>query len=417
MVLHELMNRYVVETVAGVSSPSQTEIPTIPTMEVGEQPKGVFVMKSGRVHEVQKTICLLDKFFNKGPKYAIRIFADEIVSETTMEELRRINPLVDIQVIVDEEKWKQLPDELSPDERAEIEARCTISSCTTAKCPMGYVYMGYWRYRRMAYEESLKDFEYFISIDGDAYLTKPWDVDPFRLLQGHNLTGFYVTDLQNYKFDQGIEETARIVFGNSTEGRGYLDSPQTFPLFNDGEFNHRSFYGYLYGGRLDFFRLPEFREFSRQMVPYTYRHRVDEQVVIAVAWGMIAPDRVWHLPSRGHRLGVYHHSFVDETILVNCNANQPPPGATFFNDTTTGLCYWKNPGLTGSKPLTFQYPGWFWARENWFEHDNLVRSLLVSDEVDNATASQIAASNWEKCLCQPTKGTDSTNQCKEEMKQ
>jgi len=116
--------------------------------------------KTGRVHEVFRTICHLDKFFDNGPKYAIRIYAEEIVSETTMEELRRINPppLVDIQVIVDkEEKWKQLPDELSPDERAEIEAQCTISSCTTAKCPKGYVYMGYWRYRHMAYEESLKD--------------------------------------------------------------------------------------------------------------------------------------------------------------------------------------------------------------------------------------------------------------------
>lgn len=101
---------------------------------------------------------------------------------------------------------------------------------TTRREAQSYVYMGYWRYRLMAYEESLQDFEYFISWDTDALLTQPMEVDPFKILQRHNLTGFFLCDMGNYGFDQGIEEVAQHVFGSNVTGRGYLNSPDTFPL-------------------------------------------------------------------------------------------------------------------------------------------------------------------------------------------
>ena len=43
------------------------------------------------------------------------------------------------------------------------------------------------------------------------------------------------------------------------------------------------------------------------MVPFTYRYRVDEQIVIAKALRMTVPDLVWHLPSRGYRLAALHY--------------------------------------------------------------------------------------------------------------
>ena len=220
-------------------------VPDDITTTTDTKPMGVFVVKVQHAHEALLSICILNSFFNHGPQYPIRIFADEApTSNTTLQQLQRINPLVDLQVVVDEEqRWKQLPPELSETERVEIQANCTVQSCTTAKYPIGYVYMGYWRYRLMAYEKSLEDFDYFISWDTDAYLTQPLQVDPFLILQQHNLTGFYIMDNSNNAFDQGIEEASNRVFGNSTQGRGYLNSLDTFPLHDShGTTNHRSLF-------------------------------------------------------------------------------------------------------------------------------------------------------------------------------
>jgi hypothetical protein len=375
-----------------------------PSSSVGTgagKPSGVFVVKVQHAHEALQSLCILDKFFNHGPQYAIRIFADEPpTSNATLYELYNINPLVDLQLIVDEEQnYKKLPPELSESERAEIQGNCTVNECTTRRVRMGYVYMGYWRYRHMAYHDSLQGFEYFISWDTDAYLTQPLEHDPFQILHHNNLTGFFVTDFHSAQYDQGIEEAANRVFGNSTQGRGYLNSPDTFPFFNDGgRYSHRSFYGYLYGGRLDFFRSPEFREYSRLMVPYTYRYRVDEQVVIAMAWSMLAPDRVWHFPSRGYSLSVYHHSFLDDKQLVDCDKAPPPEGATVYNHTDLSFCYWINPMLPGVHPVTFQYPGYFWF--DWVDYSKLIRSLLLLPGNDEDSKM---ASGFADCLCLPTK--------------
>jgi len=381
-----------------------------------EKPKGVFVIKLIHAHGALRTICILDKFFNNGPRYPIRIFADVQPANSTVERLKSINPLVDLQVIVNEEQWKQLPEELSPEERAELEVSCNVSICTTLKATIGYVYMGYWRYRRMAYEESLRDFDYYITIDDDSYLTKPWDFDPFQLLHDNNLTAFYPTDFATFGISQGVAETSREVFGDPKQGNGYLNTPETFPFFdNKGSYNRRALYGFFFGGRLDFFRSHDYEEYCRRMVPYTYRYRVDEQPIITMAWSMLAADHVWHLPTRGYNLGVYHHSFVDDELLINCAAN-PPEGSTIINNTDTGLCYWRNPMLPGLKPFDFQYDRQnFWSEPFWVDYNALVRSLLSSRDDDrhltNHSQSSMLAS-WEECYCLPTKdGSFYANQC------
>jgi hypothetical protein len=370
-----------------------------PDSKTMDKPLGVFVLKVQHAHEALLSLCVLNTFFNHGPQYPIRIFADEEpTSNTTVPDLQGINPLVDLQVVVDkEQRWKRLPPELSESERAEIQANCTVQSCTTRRIPMGYVYMGYWRYRLMAYEPSLEGFDYFISWDTDAYLTQPLQIDPFPILQQNNLTGFFVTDHSNNAFDQGIEETSNSVFGTSTQDRGYLNSPDTFPLYSKfGGTNHRSFYGYLFGGRLDFFRSPDFREFGRLMVPFTYRYRVDEQIVIAKAWSMMAPDLVWHFPSRGYRLGVFHYSMMDDQRLVHCD-KPPPNGAIVHNHTDLGVCYWINPMLVGHHPVLYKFPGDFWFdKVNYF---TFVPSLsgLRNDEHSKAMTG------FATCSCLPTK--------------
>ena len=399
--LHKVYNRHLFQ---GDGEKKYT-VPSAAIIANSGKPLGVFVMKVQHVHEVLRSVCILDLFFNHERKYAIRIFADEVpTSETIVQELQRINPFVDLQVILDhEQRSKQFPRELSEVEQAELRTNCTVDRCTTRQVRMGYVYMGYWRYRLMAYEPSLKGFDYFISWDTDAYLTQPLEVDPFLVLQQNNLTGFYLTDFHSDQYDQGVEEAAHRVYGNSTTGRGYLDSQDTFPFFNQhGKSTHRSIYGYVFGGRLDFFRSPTFREFSRLIVPFTYKFRVDEQVVIAKAWSMMAPNHVWHLPTHGYRLGVYHHSFVDDYQLVDCDKASPPEAATVQNNSDVGFCYWINQMLSGEHPVVFQYPGYFWL--DWVNYNKLVRSLSAKTRNDHNSS---VVMGFSACSCLATKGSPS----------
>jgi len=157
-----------------------------------KKPKGVFIMKIGTVEDAKRSICILNTFFNHRIEYSypIRIFPDIPPSNNeTIEELQRMHPTIDVQVIIDkDESWKEFPPELSPSiigeqKRKDIETHCNdVSNCTVRNMNMGYVYMRYWRYRRMAYEESLQEYEYVISIDGDSFITKPWEFDPFQIL-------------------------------------------------------------------------------------------------------------------------------------------------------------------------------------------------------------------------------------------
>lgn len=349
---------------------------TTAVQSVSTNKLGVFVVKVTEADQALQSLCILDRFFNQGPKYPIRVFVDRPTSNDTLHKLAKINPHVDLQVFIDtEERWMQFPPELNAFEKEVLEKECTATECTVRKVHQGYVYMGYWRYRRMAYEDSMQGFKFFISWDSDTYLIEPMKHDPFLIMEQNNLTGFTVNDCSSYNYDQGVVEVAKRCFGADIEGRGYLNTPETFPFFRreSGKFIHRSFYGYVFGGRLDFFRTPAFREYSRQMVPFTYHYRVDEQPVIAMAWSMLAPDTVWHLPSRGYNLGVYHHSFVDFEQYVPCERVPPPIGAKYVNHTDPPLCYWVNPLRTGFKTLDFQYPGTF--PQNYVDYVALMRSL------------------------------------------
>lgn len=366
-----------------------------------EKQLGAFVFKVRHPVEALRSLCILDRFFNHGPKYPIRVFSDQPVSNTTIEQLNNINPLVDVQVIVDEkEKWRQLPPELSEFELEEIKKNCSMDDkCTLRLVPKGYVHMGYWRYRRMAFEEALQDFEYFVSWDTDAFLTRPMQCDPFLTMQQNNLTGFFVNEASSYAFNQGIASAARRVFGHPKNTTGFLNSADTFPLFDTyGNYNHRSIYGYLYGGRLDFFRSPKFREFSGQIVPYTYKHRVDEQVVIAMAWSMMASDSIWHFPSHNCYLGIWHYGLLDNELLMDCNAESPPSGVRVYNNSDLDLCYWANPRLVGRGVGEFHVNGPYGVSKYWAKYPKLVASFLPPD---NHTLTQ----EFDKCMCHPSKGS------------
>ena len=95
--------------------------------------------------------------------------------------------------------------------------------------------MGYWRYARMPFEESLQQFEYFVSMDADAYFTQPvvQQQDPFVLMATNNLTGIYnIEAFQSGNIATGIQESAEAVFPLEERTNRYLSAPQ-YVMFDE----------------------------------------------------------------------------------------------------------------------------------------------------------------------------------------
>lgn len=350
--------------------------------------KGVFIMKVSFAHQACRTICFLTTFLDT--PYPIHIFADNNYTTQQLEEIQSYAGNFSVTISVDTERWKQLPPTLTPAERDAVRKTCTnLSNPEEAKCilntPLSYIYMGYWRYMLMAYEPALQPFEYFISIDVDASFTKPFS-DPFAILAKNDLIGMFNVDLiQSGPFASGIQHTADALFSLEERRNAYLDTPRNGYFNEKGRYVNQqgqppSFRGYFFGGRLDFFRSPKFREFAKQMVPYTYQYRTDEQVVIGVAWALLAGPRVWFLSQRNISMGLYHQGWVDHQQVVSTAARQPSPQE-----------------MAAQKHNTSRY--WFHTLDEWgkFQRESQHDLLLVEEYVE--TLGYKEGHRWEKCKC------------------
>ncbi|KAL3920626.1 MAG: hypothetical protein SGILL_003164 [Bacillariaceae sp.] len=301
-----------------------------------QQVKGVFVMKVNNAEQAARTLCTLTRSLYKSDtvsyKYPIRIFADNEVTPKSMHALKAAAGGADVKVIVDTVgRARQLPSGLTREERDQVIQHCQDNwdvvddpKCTRLNVPLRYIYMGYWRYMRMAWEESLQEFDYFVSIDADAYFTGPTQ-DPFTIMAKNNLTGFFnIEAYQSGSIATGIQDSVDAVFALEDRKSKFLNSPKYSFLDSEGLWRrssksskHPSIWGCFYGGRLDFFRSSKYTEFARNMAPYTYTYRTDEQPIIAVAWALLAEnDKVWYLPKRGIKMGVFHHGWVDDSEVV-----------------------------------------------------------------------------------------------------
>lgn len=357
-------------------------------------PNGVFVIKVTKLQQACRTLCTLTRFLNSQTNYPIRVFVEQPYTESVLTEVLSYVGNADLRVTVDSERWKQLPPELTEEERTQVLSQCTNfetpekAKCSEQKRSLNYLYMGYWRYMLLPYEPSLQEFEYYVSVDADGYFSQPLP-DPFLLMQSNNLTGFYNSPMiQTGSMRNGIQEVAQSLFSIEERRNRYLDTPQNQYFDGKGMWIDRqgmqpSIWGSLYGARLDFFRTPRFREFARLMVPYTYTYRTDEQAVIAVAWSLMAGSNVWCTSQRDIQLGWYHQMWVDNNQVVRTEAVPPPLG---YNATKNTSLYWLN---------TLTDYGSSWSVVN--QHSLLLYEKYV------ATLGYKKGDDWERCICARTK--------------
>lgn len=348
-----------------------------------QRPKGVFVIKVARAEDAGKTLCSLTHFFNAKAQYPVRIFADiEDKANATGLLQEHFSGGADVQVIVDtEKKWAQFPPMLEKNAKAEALQHCTNmetpehAKCTTLNVPLGYAHMVFWRYMRMANEPSLRDFDYFVTLDADAFLTEPIP-DPFELMAQNNLTGiFNIEAFESGDIAKGIQKSVEEVFSIEERRSKYLDNPETIffdeqGVWSDGYGVKPSIWACFYGGRLDFFRSRRYNDFARRIVPYTYIYRTAEQPVVGAAWALLADnDKIWYLPKRGIHLGIYHHGWIDnrEAMLV---------------ENTTNNSYW------------------FHTLDHWSTFkENYDRLISWEDYLDTK-----GEKDWDKCESAPDKG-------------
>eukprot|EP00928_Gymnodinium_smaydae_P010927 TRINITY_DN14115_c0_g2_i1.p1 TRINITY_DN14115_c0_g2~~TRINITY_DN14115_c0_g2_i1.p1 ORF type:complete len:441 (-),score=103.94 TRINITY_DN14115_c0_g2_i1:10-1332(-) len=310
-------------------------------------PRGVFVYKVHDALEVSKSLCALSNFFNAAARYAVRVFADTDKAKASAELRRIAGEGVDLQVVVDDESWHQLPSFLTGEEKKAILATCTHlaangtattreSVCSQVKTPIGYIHMEFWRYWKMPLEPSLQQFDYFINVDADAFLTAPLPLDPFELMASNKLVGFF--NIQAYETIalESLQEALEAEFSLAERRLRFLDSPATSPYWFDGKGTwggssfdnaglespqkgfHASIWGCFYGGRLSFFKSERYRRFARRLIVDTYVQRLDEQPVIGLAWALLSKGTdVWYLPTRGINLNIFHHGWLDNCAVLN----------------------------------------------------------------------------------------------------
>lgn len=319
------------------------------------KPKGVFVFKVSSTEKLEKTLCTLNSFFNEQQQYPIRIFTDHL-SETD-EKITKFTRTADVKIILNE-RWKQLPPSLTSKERDEVLAKCQDfddpekARCTSRKVTLGYVFNTYWSYMEMADEPELQQFDYFVLMDNDAFLTKPIQ-DPFAIMQQNDLVGIYNIESMEGGLTGGVQEAAETSFSLEERRNSFLDSPQ-FPMFDEegswGGNDHRKpgVWMCFFGGRLDFLRSDRFKDFARQIPFHTYTTRTSRQAVIPVGWSVLAGgNKVWYLPKRGIEMGIYHHGWVDDSEIVIAGGGRQYRKNTltrwqnFTESKVTNLVKWK----------------------------------------------------------------------------
>jgi len=369
------------------------------TTKTKKKPRGVFILKVRKAQDACKTVCTLSHFFNKEAGYPIRIFADEPVSDQQMEQLRNSSGGVgaDIQVIVDTQRWRQIPSILNKTERELVIQGCInldkpdVATCTAMNVHIGYIYMGYWRYMHMADEPSLQEFDYFVSLDADSFLTQSPSHDPFDLMDTNNLNGFFnILAFQSGVMINGIQEAAEAVVPSLDERKDrYLDHPNYTFMDDKGPWtsHYWSIWGCFYGGRLDFFRTSQFKKFARTVAPFTYRFRTDEQPVIAVAWSLLGDgNKVWYLPMHdGIEMGVFHHGWVDNKEIVRRDVTPPEDQKHLYDDMLRrNQSYWRHT-----------------LNRTWDGFQELRMGKLM--KVEDYTKTLGYTDDWEKCWLEPTK--------------
>jgi hypothetical protein len=148
---------------------------------------GVFVYKvhNGEDPNLHQSLCLLTKHFNRKKAYPIVIFAD-LASQSAIDSLTAIVQPASMTVVVDDVSWRHLPRAIPAKVQSEIRSNCKpwgaagwnasdaerVTCSTFDNVGLSYIYMEHWRYAKMPFEEALQGYEYFISIDADAFATE-----------------------------------------------------------------------------------------------------------------------------------------------------------------------------------------------------------------------------------------------------
>lgn len=296
-----------------------------PDVKDFERQHGVVVVS--KIHDryymelLKQQYCLFTQAYNARMQYDIVLFTTEEIGEENRKVLQDIVAPANLTIYTDfETTIADHVSELDENQTAYLLRRCRVNSTDQltwrTRCwefgggdmPLAYTWQCEFRSKWIWKHPGLAKYKYMMWMDSDTMCTKKWEQDPIAAMVRNDLV---------------------LMFDNYPQGaaRGWMIQDRIQKAFNktlckidvvDGHFEpqygdcwHNTAIGGVHGmfhiTNLDFFRSPPAQKWVNTLIgDGKFSRKMDDQIAVAIAPAILAPNRSWDMWENGFNLTVFH---------------------------------------------------------------------------------------------------------------
>lgn len=296
-------------------------------------PRGVILFKLDDVHErgniFAHSLCAVTEHFNKRHGYPVYAFHNKPVADGDASYLRSLAAGAELRFLTSHFSAAFYP--FPPGMPVGVQQRIMQFCGVTRPGPdtpckgnaqhftFGRLFMYSWHMLYFAMEPALKDFDYYMFLDTDAYALKRWSFDPFKLMRANGLN--FVTNKLLRRTDQRqrvVINAARDAFGNQSLKSKFFDELEQQVVFDDAGnvVMTNCWGGFFHAGRLSLFRSSEYQNFASQIILSGAVHLqggfISQQYVVTIGVAAASGrNQIWGLPNHGYPTYMYHYWYID----------------------------------------------------------------------------------------------------------
>jgi hypothetical protein len=369
-------NSVAATTVATLSNNSF--VYTGPIKEFERQERVVIATKihgDDKFNQLQQSLCLLHYAYNHKVLYDIVVFASIPLSDTNLEELKRIVAPATLTVVVDNPGIVEMVQAMTPERQAHLLQRCIggngmknkkitsehqLTWHTKCKDPMSgsidpisYNWQAEFRTLHIWTHPALANYKYMMWLDSDGFCTKVWDRDPIAIMMQRKLVllfdhfpggrsrGAIFQTIFQQAFGHGIcsiEMTSRATGGQLYHTVGNC-LPQRTAI--------KQVHGFFHLTDLDFYRSDPVMKWSRALIGDSkFSRQLDDQIGVTVPAAVYASNQTAEMEAIGINLDIFHNGLLDGKRRTGQQFEQHywPEGKTKFPEAVAGQCNVINQG-------------------------------------------------------------------------
>ncbi len=288
------------------------------------------VLSSENINLLIQMLCLFNTAYNRFVNYDIIVFTTIPFPPEDILKVQQMAHPANLQVVTEGKSLKEHLSEMSADEIKALNKRCRVKENETITwghhceeensehvSSLGYAWQAEFRSYHLWTHEAMKPYKYMMWLDADAMCTKPWDVDPMKvmiendliLLFDHFPGGFVRGEVLKQKMLSAYDE---VVCGVSLdEAKGILQkeecqSEDQIPSIHQA-------YGFHHITNLDVYRKERHQRFLKAMITndYKFSRLWDDQLAVTFPAVMEDPSRCWDYQTHGLDVGIHHNGRVD----------------------------------------------------------------------------------------------------------